>query len=37
MNDLLNSFSQDKRPDSFDQIKVTIASPQRIKSWSFQK
>ncbi len=35
MNDLLNSFSQDKRPDSFDQIKVTIASPQRIKSWSF--
>ena len=34
MNDLTNSFSQ-TRNKSFDKIKLSIASPERIKSWSF--
>ena len=35
MNDLVNPFSQMQSPQSFDQIRVTISAPQRIRSWSF--
>ena len=35
MNDLVNPFSQTQSPQSFDQIRVTISAPQRIRSWSF--
>ena len=35
MNDLVNPFSQAQSPQSFDQIRVTISAPQRIRSWSF--
>ena len=35
MNDLVNPFSQVQSPQSFDQIRVTISAPQRIRSWSF--
>ncbi len=35
MNDLVNPFSQSQSPQSFDQIRVTISAPQRIRSWSF--
>jgi DNA-directed RNA polymerase subunit beta' len=35
MNDLVNVFGQPTGTDSFDQIKISIASPERIHSWSF--
>jgi DNA-directed RNA polymerase subunit beta' len=35
MNNLVNMFSKTKGPDSFDYIKIGIASSERIKSWSF--
>ena len=28
-------FGQPAAPQTFDQIKITIASPERIRSWSF--
>jgi len=35
MNDLMNIFNQQAAPQTFDQIKISIASPERIRSWSF--
>jgi len=36
MNDLMNIFNtQQSAPPSFDQIRISIASPERIRSWSF--
>ena len=35
MNELMNLFGQNKGPASFDQIRISIASPERIRSWSF--
>jgi DNA-directed RNA polymerase subunit beta' len=35
MNDLMNIFNQQQAPQSFDQIRISIASPERIRSWSF--
>ncbi|MBT6414809.1 DNA-directed RNA polymerase subunit beta', partial [Candidatus Puniceispirillum sp.] len=35
MNDLMNPFGQTQGPQSFDKIRISIASPERIRSWSF--
>ncbi len=36
MNDLMSIFNtQQSAPQSFDQIRISIASPERIRSWSF--
>ncbi len=35
MNELMNVFGQVTTPQSFDQIRISIASPERIRSWSF--
>jgi DNA-directed RNA polymerase subunit beta' len=35
MNELMNIFNQQQAPQSFDQIRISIASPERIRSWSF--
>ncbi len=35
MNELVNIFGQPSGPQSFDNIQIAIASPDRIKSWSF--
>src|SRR5437588_351766 len=35
MNELMNIFGQVSGPQSFDQIKISIASPERIRSWSY--
>ncbi|MGH6976624.1 MAG: DNA-directed RNA polymerase subunit beta', partial [Stellaceae bacterium] len=35
MNELMNVFGQVAAPQSFDQIRISIASPERIRSWSF--
>ena len=35
MNDIANIFGQPTGTESFDQIKISIASPDRIHSWSF--
>ena len=35
MNEVMNLFGQPTTPQSFDQIKISIASPERIRSWSF--
>src|SRR5712675_2324971 len=35
MNELMNIFGQVSGPQSFDQIRIAIASPERIRSWSF--
>ena len=35
MNDLMNPFGQPKAAQSFDKIQISIASPERIRSWSF--
>ncbi len=35
MNELVNIFGQPQGPQSFDQIRISIASPERIRSWSF--
>jgi len=35
MNDLMKVFGQPATPDRFDQIQIAIASPERIRSWSF--
>ena len=35
MNELMNIFGQTAGPQSFDQIRISIASPERIRSWSF--
>jgi len=35
MNELMNLVGQVSTPQSFDQIKIQIASPERIRSWSY--
>jgi DNA-directed RNA polymerase subunit beta' len=35
MNELMNIFGQSQGPQSFDQIRISIASPERIRSWSY--
>src|SRR5258705_9323135 len=35
MNELMNIFGQVSGPQSFDQIRISIASPDRIHSWSY--
>ncbi len=35
MNELTNIFGQPSGPQSFDHIQIAIASPERIRSWSF--
>ena len=35
MNELMNIFGQVAGPQSFDQIRISIASPERIRSWSY--
>src|SRR6202453_1802822 len=35
MNDLMSIFNQQSAPQVFDQIKISVASPERIRSWSF--
>ncbi|MBI4968566.1 MAG: DNA-directed RNA polymerase subunit beta' [Rhodospirillales bacterium] len=35
MNELMKIFGQVRGSQSFDQIRIAIASPERIRSWSF--
>ena len=35
MNELMNIFGQVSTTQSFDQIQISIASPERIRSWSY--
>ncbi len=35
MNELMQIFGQQSGTQSFDQIRISIASPERIRSWSF--
>jgi len=35
MQELMNIFGQPTGPQSFDSIQISIASPERIRSWSF--
>ena len=35
MNELMNPFGQPQTTQSFDKIRISIASPERIRSWSF--
>ncbi len=35
MNELMNTFGQTAKSQGFDQISISIASPEAIKSWSF--
>ena len=35
MNELVSLFGQTAGPQSFDEIRISIASPERIRSWSF--
>jgi DNA-directed RNA polymerase subunit beta' len=35
MNELMNIFGQQSGTQSFDRIRISIASPERIRSWSF--
>ena len=35
MNELMNFIGQVSTQQAFDQIKISIASPERIRSWSF--
>ncbi len=35
MNELVNFFGQPQGPQSFDEMRISIASPERIRSWSY--
>ncbi len=35
MNELMKIFGQVSSPQTFDEIKITVASPEKIRSWSF--
>ncbi|MGE3967164.1 MAG: DNA-directed RNA polymerase subunit beta' [Dongiaceae bacterium] len=35
MNELMNVVTQAATPASFDEIRISIAAPERIRSWSF--
>ena len=35
MNDVMKFFGQQPAEESFDEIKISIASPEQIRSWSY--
>ena len=35
MKDLLNLFNQQRTTPEFDSIKIALASPELIRSWSY--
>ena len=35
MNDLIKTFNPAEKAESFDQLRISIASPEQIRSWSF--
>ncbi|MFZ5608375.1 MAG: DNA-directed RNA polymerase subunit beta' [Pseudomonadota bacterium] len=35
MNQMINIYNPAAKPETFDQIRILIASPERIRSWSF--
>ena len=35
MNEVMNLFGQVSGPQSFDQIRISIASPEQVLSWSY--
>jgi DNA-directed RNA polymerase subunit beta' len=35
MNDLMSLFNQQTQAQAFDHIRISLASPERIRSWSF--
>ena len=35
MRDLFNLFNQAEKSDDFDAIRIGLASPEKIRSWSF--
>ena len=35
MNELMKVFGQSTGPQSFDEVRISLASPERIRSWSF--
>ena len=35
MNDIMKFFGQQVSAESLDQIKISIASPEQIRSWSY--
>jgi DNA-directed RNA polymerase subunit beta' len=35
MNELTNLANPIQKPETFDQIQIGLASPERIRSWSF--
>src|SRR3569623_443556 len=35
MNELMNLFGQPTGPQAFDSIRISIASPEEIRSWSY--
>ncbi|MQA67244.1 MAG: DNA-directed RNA polymerase subunit beta', partial [Alphaproteobacteria bacterium] len=35
MNELMKVFGQTTGPQSFDEVRIALASPERIRSWSF--
>ncbi len=35
MNELMNLFGNPQGPQSFDSIRIALASPEQIMSWSF--
>ncbi|MBT7615422.1 MAG: hypothetical protein HN577_19695, partial [Rhodospirillaceae bacterium] len=35
MNELMRIFGQVTGPQSFDHIKISVASPEKIRSWSY--
>ena len=34
MNEIMNFFGQKDVSEAFDEIKISIASPEQIRSWS---
>ena len=35
MNELMRTFSPLANPQTFDNIRISVASPEKIRSWSF--
>ena len=35
MNEIMNFFGQKDVSEAFDEIKISIASPEQIRSWSY--
>lgn len=35
MNEMMKVFGQEQGPQSFEQIRISLASPERIRSWSY--